>query len=158
MRTILRLVSVGLPLRLTVASICLLAAHSVACQEVTFPKKTGIQTPGVQHTMEELPKTATITVKGDPDWLAVTSDAVWVTSENTDSVIRLDPGKNRVGTQVKVNKPCSGLDLEACGFRVAGTRALFAWIGRLACCRRRFRLGLRTMKAESQPGPGACGW
>jgi streptogramin lyase len=109
MRTVLRLVNLGLRVRLTVASICLLAAHSVACQEVTFPKKTGIQTPGVQHTMEELPKTATITVKGDPDWLAVTSDAVWVTSENTDSVIRLDPGKNRVGTQVKVNKPCSGL-------------------------------------------------
>ena len=69
----------------------------VACQEVTFSKKTGIQTPGVQHTMEELPKTATIAVKGDPDTLAVASDAVWVTSENTDSVIRLDPGKKPLG-------------------------------------------------------------
>ena len=96
-------------MRIAVASICLLAACSVACLGQALPRKTGVQTPGVQHTMEELPKAATIAVKGDPDWLAVTSDAVWVASESTDSVIRLDPEKNQAGTQVKVKKPCSGL-------------------------------------------------
>ena len=74
-----------------------------------FPKKTGIQSPGIQHAMEELPKAATIAVKGDPDWLAATSDAIWLTSERTDSVVRLDAATNQPGMVVTVNKPCSGL-------------------------------------------------
>ncbi len=78
-------------------------------QEASFPKKTGIQSPGIQHAMEELPKAATIAVKGDPDWLAATSDAIWLTSERTDSVVRLDAATNQPGMVVTVNKPCSGL-------------------------------------------------
>ncbi len=82
---------------------------AVPAQEASLPKKTGVQSPGIQHAMEELPKAATIAVKGDPDWLAATSDAVWLTSERTDSVLRLDAKTNQPGTVVTVNKPCSGL-------------------------------------------------
>jgi virginiamycin B lyase len=78
-------------------------------QDATFPKKTGIQAAGIQHAMDELPKAATIAVNGEPDWLTATSDAVWVTSEKTDSVVRLDAKTNQPGTVVTVHKPCSGL-------------------------------------------------
>jgi virginiamycin B lyase len=92
-------------------AICLFAftTEAVAGQAPTSPKKTGVQTPGVQHPMAELPKSATIVVKGEPDWLTATSDAVWVTSEKTDSVVRLDPKTNKPGTTITVHKPCSGL-------------------------------------------------
>jgi streptogramin lyase len=59
--------------------------------------------------MANLPKTATIIVKGEPDWLAATAHAVWVTSEKTDSVFQLDPRTNRPGPTITVHKPCSGL-------------------------------------------------
>lgn len=78
-------------------------------QAQALPKKTGVQTAGVQHAMEELPKTATIAVKGDPDWLGVTRNAIWITSGNVDHVVRIDPATNRTGVVVTVHKPCSGL-------------------------------------------------
>jgi streptogramin lyase len=81
----------------------------VPAQEASFPKKAGVQSSGIQHAMEELPKAATIAVKGDPDWLAATSDAIWLTSERTDSVVQLDAKTNQPGTVVTVHKPCSGL-------------------------------------------------
>ena len=93
------------------AAVCLFAfmTEAVAGQAAKFPKKTGVQTPGVQHPMARLPKSATIVMKGEPDWLTATSDAVWVTSEKTDSVVRLDPKTNQPGISVTVHKPCSGL-------------------------------------------------
>jgi YVTN family beta-propeller protein len=97
------------------AAVCLLAftTQAVAGQAAKFAKKTGVQTPGVQQAMARLPKSATIVVKGEPDWLKATSDAVWVTSESTDSVVRLDPKTNQPGVSITVHKPCSGL---AAGF------------------------------------------
>ena len=109
MRTIAHLNRIGLRLGFMVAAICLFADFPAASQEATFPKKTGVQTPGVQHPMAELPRAATIAVKGDPDWLAFTSNAIWVTSDNVDQVVRIDPQTNRTGVVVPVHKPCSGL-------------------------------------------------
>jgi virginiamycin B lyase len=93
------------------AAVCLfaLAAESVAGQTAASSKKTGVHTPGVQHPMAELARAATIKVAGEPDWLTSTADAVWVTSEKTDSVVRLDPRTNKPGTTITVRKPCSGL-------------------------------------------------
>lgn len=76
-----------------------------------FPKKTGVQTPGVQHDIAELVPKATFEVKGHPDWMAVTDDAVWVTSSNVNHVVRLDAKTNLPGTIVTVAKPCAGLAL-----------------------------------------------
>lgn len=78
-------------------------------QESVTPKKTGVPTPGVLHPMQDLPHSATFVVKGDPDWLAVTADAVWVTSDDVDHVIKLDPKTNRPGTIITVHKSCSGM-------------------------------------------------
>lgn len=87
-----------------------LVVGAIRAQQAEFPKKTGVGgDPSVQHVMEELPKIATIAVKGDPDWLAVTSDAVWMTSESVNQVIRLDPQTNLPGPTVNVKTPCSGL-------------------------------------------------
>jgi len=81
----------------------------LSAQEPKFPPKTGVKTPGVQRDITELPPVATLTVKGHPDWLAVTSDAVWVSSSSVNHVVRLDATTNEAGTIVTVSKPCSGL-------------------------------------------------
>lgn len=89
----------------------ILAAALLAAQtaEPKLPLKTGVRTPGVQHAMAELVPAATFAVKGRPDWMAVTEDAVWVTSSNVNQVVRLDAKTNRPGTIVTVAEPCAGL-------------------------------------------------
>src|SRR5882757_10178879 len=73
------------------------------------PPKGGVQIPGVQHEMSELAPVATFVVKGNPDWMAVGPDAVWVTSSRANQVVRLDAKTNQPGTIVTVARPCSGL-------------------------------------------------
>jgi streptogramin lyase len=91
-------------------SLCL--ALPLCAQEPKFPPKTGVRTPDVQHDIEELPPTATFVVKGHPDWLGVTGDAVWVASSNVNHVVRLDATTNQPGTIITVAKPCSGLAVD----------------------------------------------
>ena len=79
-----------------------------------FPKKTGALQPGVQRQMSELTPDAEFPVSGHPDWLAVTDDAVWVTSSSANHVVRLDAASNKPGAIITLQKPCSGL---AIGFR-----------------------------------------
>jgi virginiamycin B lyase len=74
-----------------------------------FPKKTGVLEAGVQHPMSELTPDAEFPVSGSPDWLAVTSDAVWVTSSSANHVVRLDATTNKPGAIITLQKPCSGL-------------------------------------------------
>jgi virginiamycin B lyase len=59
--------------------------------------------------MTELTPTATFAVEGRPDWMAVTGDAVWVTSSNVNHVVRLDAKTNQPGKIVTVARPCAGL-------------------------------------------------
>jgi virginiamycin B lyase len=75
--------------------------------EVT--QKAGVQNPGVQHAMAELVPLATFALEGRPDWMAATSDAVWVTSSNLNHVVRLDAKSNHPGIIVPVAEPCAGL-------------------------------------------------
>lgn len=78
-------------------------------QEPKFPAKTGVNAPGVQRDLDELPPVATFVVKGHPDWLAVTGDAVWVASSNMNHVVRLDATTNQPGTIITIAEPCSGM-------------------------------------------------
>ena len=88
---------------------CLLAnVVPLGAQEVP-PKATGVSTPGIQRSMTGLHALATFQVGGDPDWMALTGDSVWITSSNTNRVIRLDAVTNKVGESVTIPKPCSGL-------------------------------------------------
>jgi virginiamycin B lyase len=82
-----------------------------SAQDAKVPAKTGVQTPGVQHDIRELAPVATFPVEGHPDWMAVTDDAVWVTSSSANHVVRLDAKTNTPGTIVTVTKPCAGLAL-----------------------------------------------
>lgn len=74
-----------------------------------FPKKTGVTEPGVQREMSELKPEVEFAVSGQPDWLAVTDDAVWVTSSSANHVVRLDAKTNKPDTIITLEKPCSGL-------------------------------------------------
>lgn len=64
---------------------------------------------GVRRDIAELVPIATFSVPGDPDWMALTADAVWVTSSSRNQVVRLDARTNQPGATVAVAKPCSGL-------------------------------------------------
>ena len=74
-----------------------------------FPKKTGVADASLKHSMAELHPSIVFPVSGHPDWLAVTEDAVWVTSSNVNHVVRLDAITNKPDVVVSVDKPCSGL-------------------------------------------------
>jgi virginiamycin B lyase len=77
--------------------------------DAQFPKATGVGNAVAQRVMSSLHPLATFRVGGDPDWMALTADSVWVTSSSTNSVIRLNAATNQVGESVTVAKPCSGL-------------------------------------------------
>jgi virginiamycin B lyase len=59
--------------------------------------------------MADIHPDAIFAVEGQPDWMVVTDDAVWVTSSNVNHVVRLDAATNRPTLIVNIRKPCSGL-------------------------------------------------
>src|SRR5438477_10444221 len=66
-----------------------------------------------KRQMPDLKPEATFTLGGDPDWMAVAEDAVWVTTSSLNRVTRLDATSNSIGISIPVGDPCSGL---AAGF------------------------------------------
>ena len=82
---------------------------SMAQDDPGFPKKTGVAAPGIQRSMDELSPVVVFAVEGHPDWMAVTDNAVWVSSSNVNHVVRLDATTNKPGVIISVQKPCSGL-------------------------------------------------
>jgi virginiamycin B lyase len=86
------------------------SALTLDAQTSSEPLKAGgVTTPGVRRSMSDLRPLATFQVGGDPDWMAVAADSVWVTSDKTNRVIRLDARTNTIGGFVEVSGPCSGL-------------------------------------------------
>jgi YVTN family beta-propeller protein len=59
--------------------------------------------------MSTLVPTATFHVGGDPDWMAVADDSVWVTSSALNRVTQLNADGNTIGLAISVKQPCSGL-------------------------------------------------
>jgi hypothetical protein len=53
--------------------------------------------PGVERRMESLRPDTTFRVGGDPDWMAVADDAVWVAIASLNRVTQLISNENRVG-------------------------------------------------------------
>jgi virginiamycin B lyase len=62
-----------------------------------------------QKNMDELKTDKTFAVGGDPDWMAVAKDSVWVSISSLNRVSQLHAKQNRVGHVVAVADPCSGL-------------------------------------------------
>src|ERR1700682_5267954 len=58
------------------------------------PPRAGVTTPGVRRSMADVHPLATFAVAGEPDWMVVTEDAVWVTSSNVNHVGGLDAATN----------------------------------------------------------------
>jgi streptogramin lyase len=106
------LAALTLPLLYPTAFPPALYGQEPAAQAPKFPPKSGVQTPGIQGDIAALPPVATFAVKGHPDWLAITDDAVWVASSNVNHVVRLDAGTNLPGTIITVAEPCSGMAVE----------------------------------------------
>jgi virginiamycin B lyase len=77
----------------------------------TAAQKPGV--PGVQHPMSTIVPDAVYAINGNPDWLAIGEDQVWVNSKPTDFVFRMNPANNEVVATVPVPKPCSGLMIAA---------------------------------------------
>jgi virginiamycin B lyase len=113
-------------LRLLSITTFFLASSGYGQTQLTPPAPPGVTTPGVRRSMADIHPDATFIVEGDPDWMVVTEDAVWVTSSKANHVVRLDPATNHAGLVVTIDKPCSGL---ASGFGAiwvpsCGARAL----------------------------------
>jgi YVTN family beta-propeller protein len=53
--------------------------------------------------------TATISLKGFPDWLEIGFGSLWVSNIGTGSVQRIDPETNKVIAEVKVNQPVAAM-------------------------------------------------
>jgi virginiamycin B lyase len=75
----------------------------------SLPKARGVDDASLQRPMTGLHALATFQVGGNPDWMAVGEDSLWVTSAARDEVVRLDAETNQVGKRVAISKPCSGL-------------------------------------------------
>ncbi len=73
------------------------------------PVKPGVTRPGVARAMADLHPSATFHAPGMPDWMAVTPNAVWVTSSRAGVVTELNAQTNQVGRTLSVAKGCSGL-------------------------------------------------
>lgn len=61
------------------------------------------------HKMSELKIAATIQIGKIADWVAVTSNGVWVGSKEPNSVKQVDPNTNQVTTVEVPGEPCAGL-------------------------------------------------
>jgi virginiamycin B lyase len=62
-----------------------------------------------KKAMSQLQPAATFTLGGDPDWMAVSEDAVWVSISSLNRVTRLFAATNKADVSFTVHDPCSGL-------------------------------------------------
>jgi streptogramin lyase len=86
------------------------SAPSTETAKPARPPRPGVERPGVKRDMAAIKPIAEFPVPGNPDWLAITTDAVWVTSGRKNIVGRLDPKTNAVVALIDVGeRPCSGL-------------------------------------------------
>lgn len=74
------------------------------------PPPPGVNTPGVKREMTTITPVAVFQTGGNPDWQAITDDAIWVSAGQLNSIFKLDVKTNTVAATVVVGKrPCSGL-------------------------------------------------
>jgi virginiamycin B lyase len=72
------------------------------------PPRPGVK--AVQVPLSAWKPIATFDLGGDPDWLAFSDDAVWVTNDKLKAVQRIDPRTNKVVAKIEFpSEPCSGL-------------------------------------------------
>src|SRR5882672_1046366 len=63
-----------------------------------------------QHPISDLSISVKISIPGSPDWIAIDEASVWISNQEKNSVVRVDPNTNQITNTIKVgSKPCSGL-------------------------------------------------
>lgn len=96
-----------MPAKIFVLTMAALAAS------LAFSQEKPIERPGIKHSqlpMSSLPRSATLSLGGAPDWLAISDDAVWVANSKLKAVQRVDPHTNSVVAKIEFPaEPCSGL-------------------------------------------------
>lgn len=55
--------------------------------------------------------TATLEVKGYPDWIEISKRAVWISNGGLNLLHRIDPKMNRIIAEVAVNEPCAAFTI-----------------------------------------------
>ncbi len=89
------------------------AATTSLHQYAAPPAATPAAKPGIrelQVPLADLKPAATFELGGDPDWLAISENAVWVTNDHLRAVQRIDPRANKLVAKIEfASKPCSGL-------------------------------------------------
>ena len=90
----------------------LLVLLTVASSTSLAQEKTIVR-PGVkavQRSVSKLPRAATLSLGGTPDWLAISDDAVWVANATFKAVQRVNPKTNSLVAKIEFPaEPCSGL-------------------------------------------------
>lgn len=93
--------------RVKASVLALLVVASLPAQQRPVPRPGITQ---VQLPMRDLPRTATLSLGGAPDWLAISDDAVWVANSKFKAVQRVDPKTNSSVAKIEFpDEPCSGL-------------------------------------------------
>jgi len=86
------------------AASCVVSLHGMPLSAAEVP------TAVAARPMSELQPIATIHVGKSADWVAITTEAVWVGSTGPDAVHRIDPKTNKLVATVKLpGEPCAGL-------------------------------------------------
>src|SRR5690348_10401267 len=103
------------PLRITVQLKISILLVTLFMAPFAIAQQKEMPPPGiskVQIPMAALRRSATISLRGSPDWLAISDEAVWVTNSKFKAVQRVDPKTNSLVGQVEFpDEPCSGLVL-----------------------------------------------
>jgi virginiamycin B lyase len=85
----------------------LLAAVQFLGAEPRVPRP-GVQ--GVQTGITDLKPSGTFQLGGNPDWMAITHDAVWISNARRNAIQRIDPETNKIVKEIVFSAPpCSGL-------------------------------------------------
>src|SRR6266404_2023468 len=96
--------------------VALMAVGAFAADKADKKKQMppGIKDPGVQRPSANIHPDAVFPVPGNPDWVLILPDSVWIGNKPKNTITRLDPKTNMVVTTIPVGQlPCSGL---AAGF------------------------------------------
>ena len=54
---------------------------------------------------------ATLNIKGYPDWIEISKDAVWISNGGLNSMQRIDPKTNQTIAEVNVQEPCAAFTI-----------------------------------------------
>ena len=94
-------------------NLALALAFALATVSQDQPGSPSPEKPGViqvQVPFASLKPIATFDLGGDPDWLAISANAIWVANDKLKSVQRIDPRTNKLAAKIEFpDEPCSDM-------------------------------------------------